>query len=509
MARKVFLILVGLILVGCAGGPKAPDQHLQAGLDYAYRDARSTVQLAESLSVDETVSDTLTRARENLESTRTQQEGNPSPEQYRNYAEVQELAREDLLRAFQSKLQESNERLTQLGDRVQKLEDDQTDRVGTLESQLKTLKNRSEQQKKSLRKLKSRLGSSRQDVQKLSQKLDKTLQTVEDLKNRLSETEGKISNLRKENQRIASLVEERVKKADVREKNGQVFITFQERILFDQGEADLSESSRRRLDTVASLLKKFSDRPIRVYGHTDTTPVTESSPFNSNWDLSGQRAINVLKYLVYAQEVQKTRIGAVAFADRRPLPEDVKTDEGARDRRVEVVLMPRDYEAVQRKTKELRKQNEKLVEDFSEDVNDRNLRVEDGSVYVNLTDQLSFPSARAELNEESRTVLDQFGPVLEETDRPIRIQGHTDDLPVAEGEAFDSNWELSSARAISVVQYLIRNFDLENREIGAVAMGQFYPLVPNTSDDNRIRNRRVEILLLPNTIHSTSIDIIE
>ena len=509
MARNFAFVLVGLLLVGCAGGPGERNQHLQAGLDYAYRDARSTVDIADSLSGPDATSDTLTRARNQLQSTRNQQNKKPSPDHYQSYAEVQELARRALLDSLQSRLAENDDQVDQLKGRIGKLENDKASDRETLRAQLRTLKNRSKRQKQSLRKLKSRFDKSNESVQKLAKKLEKTTRQLERLQDRLNETEGQLADLREENQRIASLVKKRLDGADVREKNGQVFITFQERILFERGRADLSESSRRRLDTVATLLKKFSGRPVRVYGHTDTAPITESSDFNSNWELSGQRAINVLKYLVYGQGIEKTRIGAVAFADRRPLPDRARSGDDTQDRRVEVVLMPRDYDAVQEKKNRLRQKNEELVEDFSEEVNEQNLRVEDGSVYVNLTDQLSFPSARASLSEDSQEVLDQFGPVLEKTDRPIRIQGHTDDLPVADGEPYESNWELSSARSISVVQYLIQNFDLQGREIGAVAMGQFYPLVPNTSDENRARNRRVEILLLPNTIHSASMDILE
>jgi len=78
-------------------------------------------------------------------------------------------------------------------------------------------------------------------------------------------------------------------------------------------------------------------------------------------------------------------------------------------------------------------------------------------------------------------------------DNQIRIEGHTDDLPI-HNSVFPSNWELSSARAISVLRYFIQK-GIEPQRLAAVGYGEYHPLVPNTSPENRARNRRVEIYI--------------
>lgn len=507
MTRNSLLSLLAVVLlVGCG---TTHTETLDSSLSYAYRDASSSLSVADALVKEDVESDTLGLARDLLKLTRKRQNERPDHEQYAAYAEVKEMAEDVLRKKVQTRLAETKTELTDLREEVSKLSGDREGSVSDVRNRLEALTNRLDEQNETLQTLRSRLQASHEKIGRMSSNLEENRRALRELRGRLTETREALSELRSENKEIAELVEERVGEADVRRENGQVFISFQERILFESGHADLTESSRRSLDTLVSVLKKFSDRPVRVYGHTDTSPVTAASGYDSNWSLSGQRAINVLKYLAYGHEVDKKRLAAVGFADRRPLVENSSSDSRARNRRVEVVMLPKDRTIVRADTPGLEDQNSELLEEFSGSIRERNLRTDQGSVYVNLTDRLGFPSARATLDEQSRSVLDKIAPVLESTDRPIRIQGHTDDLPMAEGSAYESNWELSMARAISVVEYLVENYDLEHREIGAVGMGEFHPLDPGDGEEVRGRNRRVEVLMLPRRIESTSLNLPE
>ena len=73
------------------------------------------------------------------------------------------------------------------------------------------------------------------------------------------------------------------------------------------------------------------------------------------------------------------------------------------------------------------------------------------------------------------------------------IQGHTDDRPVR-GRRFDSNWELSASRAISVMRYMVENGGIDPKRLGTAGYADQRPLVPNDSRENRAKNRRVEFL---------------
>ena len=116
-------------------------------------------------------------------------------------------------------------------------------------------------------------------------------------------------------------------------------------------------------------------------------------------------------------------------------------------------------------------------------------------IHVVITDSVMFGSGAAELIEPSRTLLRQLAGILEEGDiSAVLVEGHTDDRPIQTAR-FPSNWELSSARAASVVRYLLEQpHALPPERYTAIGHGEHTPVAPNTSAETRARNRRVEIL---------------
>jgi len=124
-------------------------------------------------------------------------------------------------------------------------------------------------------------------------------------------------------------------------------------------------------------------------------------------------------------------------------------------------------------------------------------REERGLVVSLLTDGIFFEKGSAELSESAKRVLQEIAPVLKKSGRFIRIEGHTCDLPIHNSK-YPSNWELSLARAVAVVRYLIR-CGVPPERLSAVGYGEFRPMVPNTSEENRRLNRRVDIVLLTET----------
>ena len=102
-----------------------------------------------------------------------------------------------------------------------------------------------------------------------------------------------------------------------------------------------------------------------------------------------------------------------------------------------------------------------------------------------------FESGKSELTEDMKQTLnkmtDVFKKIAEKNE--IIVEGHTDDIPIKTKE-FSSNWDLSTARATEVVKYLL-NKDFPPAKMGAIGYGSHRPIVPNTSPENRRRNRRV------------------
>jgi chemotaxis protein MotB len=104
-----------------------------------------------------------------------------------------------------------------------------------------------------------------------------------------------------------------------------------------------------------------------------------------------------------------------------------------------------------------------------------------------------FKPGGSDLTDESTRLLHKMIPSMQETIYKITVEGHTDDTPV-KSSLYPSNWELSSARAGSVVRFLIQAGHLDPRRFTAVGNSDTKPLVENDSTENKAKNRRVSIL---------------
>lgn len=120
-------------------------------------------------------------------------------------------------------------------------------------------------------------------------------------------------------------------------------------------------------------------------------------------------------------------------------------------------------------------------------------RTERGVVLV-LQENILFNTADAVVVEEAHSFLHEIGEMLETKSNIIKIEGHTDNRPI-QNNYYPSNWELSSARASSVIRFLSESHDIDPSRFVAVGYGDTRPLVPNTNSENMQKNRRVEIII--------------
>ncbi|MBF0376943.1 MAG: OmpA family protein [Desulfamplus sp.] len=117
-----------------------------------------------------------------------------------------------------------------------------------------------------------------------------------------------------------------------------------------------------------------------------------------------------------------------------------------------------------------------------------------GKIVIRLDGNYVFEQGSAEINKGFIPVLQRLLDIMYDyPDYILNIKGHTDDTPIS-SEKYESNWELSSARATEVLKYLIRN-GVEPERLTATGYGSTLPLVSNSSQENREKNRRVEFVL--------------
>lgn len=123
--------------------------------------------------------------------------------------------------------------------------------------------------------------------------------------------------------------------------------------------------------------------------------------------------------------------------------------------------------------------------------------IEQGRIVINLPNNVLFKSGSASLNSEGRETLTRIALVLSEfSERSFQIEGHTDNKPIS-SERYPSNWELSTARALTVIHLLIEMGDIAEN-ISAAGFGEFRPRADNETEEGRKLNRRIEIIMLPN-----------
>ena len=116
-------------------------------------------------------------------------------------------------------------------------------------------------------------------------------------------------------------------------------------------------------------------------------------------------------------------------------------------------------------------------------------------VVIRIMDKAFFDEGKAELRETAKAALVKIVPIMVNSNRPIRIEGHTDDVPIRTNE-FRSNWELSVRRATEVVRYLIETHNFPPQKISASGYAEYQPVAPNDTLEHRASNRRIEIILI-------------
>ena len=126
------------------------------------------------------------------------------------------------------------------------------------------------------------------------------------------------------------------------------------------------------------------------------------------------------------------------------------------------------------------------------------VEIKNGKVYVSLTDKLLFPSGSIIIDEKGKQALTELATVLkQQPEINIAVEGHTDSQKINNLGQIKDNWDLSVLRSTSVVRFLTDEQKVESVRMTATGKGQFQPLNPNTTAENRSKNRRIEIVLSP------------
>jgi len=151
-------------------------------------------------------------------------------------------------------------------------------------------------------------------------------------------------------------------------------------------------------------------------------------------------------------------------------------------------------DAQKQKSEEIRKKMADALSGFNS--NELTVTQKNGKVYVSLQENLLFPSGSAVVSDKGVDALSKLAAVLNlNPDIQIDVEGHTDSIPIK--IKFQDNWDLSTARANSIVRILVNKYNVSPLNVIASGHSQYDPVAPNSTPEGRAQNRRTDIILSP------------
>ncbi len=180
---------------------------------------------------------------------------------------------------------------------------------------------------------------------------------------------------------------------------------------------------------------------------------------------------------------------------------------GQRKDNQKIVYLQNEYSKLQNEMSELERAKMELEDRLRNEIDDREVKVEmlDRGLVITFVAEVLFDSGKANLKSDALNKLERVASVLKTTvaDLNIGVEGHTDNVPI-KYSGWKSNWELSSARAMSVLHYMVDDLGIEPARLSATGYGEYHPVAGNDSPEGRQKNRRVEIVILPKTTKQAS-----
>lgn len=195
----------------------------------------------------------------------------------------------------------------------------------------------------------------------------------------------------------------------------------------------------------------------------------------------------ILLYSISAVDSEKLQELSEALQFSLTGKQSVKQLESLDDIKVDIEKESNKYEDLAKKLNEIIDKNS-LTEVIK-------IREEDRGIVLQVDESILFDPGKAEIKESSVGILDTISKIIEETDNDIIAEGHTDNVPI-NNEKYKSNWELSTDRALNIVKYFIENKKINPVRLSVKGYGEYNPIAPNDTPENRSKNRRVDILVV-------------
>ena len=239
------------------------------------------------------------------------------------------MAKQDSLARGWTESQLKNEELERL---LNKLRKD----TSNINGQLADLQGRYSDMDANYAKLRS---NSSTEINKLSEDLKKREQRLKEVEEVLRKRDEATNQLKEKLQQ--ALLGFTKNGLTVEIKNGKVYVSLTDKLLFPSGSIVIDEKGKQALAQLANVLKQQPEINIAVEGHTDTQKVNNLGQIKDNWDLSVLRSTSVVRYLTEVEKVESVRMTATGKGEYQPLGPNTSADGRSKNRRIEIVLSPK------------------------------------------------------------------------------------------------------------------------------------------------------------------------
>ncbi len=205
--------------------------------------------------------------------------------------------------------------------------------------ELQTAQEKLQEKEDKLRILDAELKEERARLDKLSAKLDEREKKVNELTQILREKEETVTKLREKISQALRGFEG--SGLTVVEKNGKVYVSMDERLLFASGSTTVDSRGRQAIVELGRALEKEPDINVMIEGHTDNVPLSGSGPIKDNWDLSVLRATSIAKILLENKNISPSRVIVAGRGEHQPVAPNDTRENRAKNRRTEIILTPK------------------------------------------------------------------------------------------------------------------------------------------------------------------------
>lgn len=243
------------------------------------------------------------------------------------YDKINDL-NDELMLKLKQKFVESSEESKKLLVQLQKLQDDL------------------QKKEDDLKKMEKDLNAKKVSLDEMTTQLDEKNAALEKKNARLIELEGILT--RKDS--MVKVLKDKVSNAlqgyegkglTVHQKNGKVYVSLEEKLLFQSGKWDVDPKGQKAIKDLAAVLEKNTDINIMIEGHTDDVPFKGSGGVNDNWDLSAKRATAIVKIILGNSKIDPKRLVASGRAEFSPIDPSKTSEARTKNRRTEIILSPK------------------------------------------------------------------------------------------------------------------------------------------------------------------------